>query len=393
MIMKYTNDKNKGVKLNLKFGYEKAFEMCELVMNLDSDTLVKKDFVKKLLYLKKQFPENIITGFNCETRSLNGAERHLVIERGEGWVKKRSVGGVSMLMNKKEYEKWMLSTLMATGNWDANTCINSLRDGKPIIACSPSVVQHIGFKSSMGHTGVEPPDVADDFDEKINLPDVTLIGVDSIHPELLMKAAYISQRNINFGAVKLITDKKINSRQQYCDFIIKEVYKYVDTKFMLIIQHDGYVLNCKAWDEKFLDYDYIGATWWFKDNKNVGNGGFSLRSKKLMEIVAKDDTIKETFPEDCCLCRTYRKYLEEKYNIIFAPEEIANRFSIEAYGTLDKKYNGAFGFHGYEIDYSGVNLSHIPQKNVENKAQKTTSPAVMKALNEKVRAHNPFYRW
>jgi len=393
-ILKHLNTKNQGIKLNLKYGYEKAFEMCEFAINLDSDTLVKKDFVKKLLNLKRQFPENIITGFNCETKSLNGAERHPVIERGKGWIKKRSVGGVNMLMNKKEYEKWMLPTLSVVGNWDANTCINSLKDGKPIIATSPSVVQHIGFKSSMGHTGVEPPDVADDFDEKINLLNVTLIGVDSIHPDLLKKAADISQRNINFGAVKLITDKNIRSKEEYCKFVIKELYRYVETSHLLLIQHDGYVLNYKAWDNEFLKYDYIGATWWFKDNMNVGNGGFSLRSKVLMEIVAQDPLIANYFPEDEQICRLHRKRLEKELEIKFAPEEVANRFSIEAWGNSahhgGKKYNGAFGFHGYNIDFTNADLPHIPKRPVEKKSEHEIKNIEVHSPSP---ANSTFFRW
>ena len=57
---------------------------------------------------------------------------------------------------------------------------------------------------------------------------------------------------------------------------------------MLIIQHDGFILNHKAWDNEFLNYDYIGAPVYWMGNKliEVGNGGFSLRSKKLLKIIA-----------------------------------------------------------------------------------------------------------
>lgn len=392
-IMKYVNEINKGIKFNLKLGYEKAFEMGELAMNLDSDTLVKKDFVKWLLHLKKQFPDNIITGFNCVTKNKNGTERHPIIQVGNGWVKKRSVGGVNMLMDKKQYEKYMLPTLSTIGNWDANTCINSLKDGVPIIACSPSVVQHIGFQSSMGHTGIEPPDVAEDFEEKINLPDVTLISVQSNKLEELKRAAEISTRNINFGAVKLLTDRNIDSKEKYNHFIVKELYKYVDTSHLLIFQWDGYVLNYKAWEDDFLNYDYGGATWAYKDNMNVGNGGFSIRSKKFMEIVAKDDFINNTYPEDYQLCRIYRKYLEKEYGVKYMPEEIANKFSIEAYGSKvfpsGAKYSGQFGFHGYNVDFSEANIPHKPQKVIIH-------PKIIPPVNhagEIKQPYSPFFRW
>src|ERR1700687_3454326 len=38
-----------------------------------------------------------------------------------------------------------------------------------------------------------------------------------------------------------------------------------------------------AWREEFLGCDYIGAQWfWHDDAMRVGNGGFSLRSRKLL---------------------------------------------------------------------------------------------------------------
>lgn len=402
-IIKYVNAVNKGIKFNLQLGYEVAFEISDMAMNLDSDTLVKRDFVKRLLHLKKQFPDNIITGFNCETKNKNGTERHPVIQKGSGWVKKRSVGGVNMLMAEAQYDKYVKPALSHTDNWDRQACINSLKDGIPVIACSPSVVQHIGFKSSMGHTGTEPPDISDDFDEKINLPNVTLIGVDGNHADLLVKAQEISCKNINFGAIKLLTEIKINSpyhvkikpilsEKEYNLFVMRELYKYVDTTHLLIIQYDGYIINYTAWDNEFLNYDYIGATWGMKDNMNVGNGGFSLRSKRLMEITATDKYISETFPEDVCICRTYRKYLEKVYDIKFAPEETANRFSQESYGSIDKKYHGALGFHGFNLDFSQSNIPHKPRREVVKKEINHEHPA-QPIVQPPVKVKDPFYRW
>ena len=72
---------------------------------------------------------------------------------------------------------------------------------------------------------------------------------------------------------------------------------------MLVIQDDGHIVNPSLWDEEFLKYDYIGLPWPFEDSwiekqlkeqrpiirkvypKNrVGNGGFSLRSRKFLEF-------------------------------------------------------------------------------------------------------------
>jgi hypothetical protein len=111
---------------------------------------------------------------------------------------------------------------------------------------------------------------------------------------------------------------------------------------VLIIQSDGYVLDGSAWNDEFLAYDYIGAPWLYKDHRNVGNGGFSLRSRRLQNILALDNDITITHPEDEVICRLYRLHLEDKYNIKFAPEQLAHRFSFELHPPQHK----TFGFHG-----------------------------------------------
>lgn len=188
-------------------------------------------------------------------------------------------------------------------------------------------------------------------EKKIQLKDVTLLGVDCVDIERLIFAANISQEHIDFGAVKLLTHKDvyhsdiikidpIRNIEAYSKFIMQELYKYVDTPYVMIIQHDGFVLHPEAWNDEFLNYDYIGAHWWWmKDKYTVGNGGFSLRSKRLMELVAKDECIFDYHPEDTVIVRTYGEYLRQK-GIKFAPIQLAGQFSIEL-----KKWSGQFGFH------------------------------------------------
>ncbi|WP_298902508.1 DUF5672 family protein [uncultured Psychroserpens sp.] len=184
----------------------------------------------------------------------------------------------------------------------------------------------------------------------LNLDNVTLLGVDCIDINRLIQAADISQKFVSFKSVKLLThlessDKRIvripqiDSIEGYSKFMIKELEKYVDTEFVLIFQYDGFVLNPNRWSETFLEYDYIGApAFW-----GMGNGGFSLRSKKLLSILSETNDIEEFHPEDLRICKTYRSSLESK-GIQFAPEEIAHKFSVE-----NNAWNGQFGFHNADI--------------------------------------------
>ena len=174
------------------------------------------------------------------------------------------------------------------------------------------------------------------------LPQVTLIGVDCVDVDRLLHAAAICQRSIQFGDVRMLTSiphdhpsiipiAPIMSRDAYSSFMIKGINTYVDTPFALVIQYDGFILNPDAWRDEFLDYDYIGAPWAEEEGLIVGNGGFSLRSKRLLELLQQDDTILDPTdldppdaPEDWYICVMVRDYLEAR-GIRFAPVDLAKQ--------------------------------------------------------------------
>lgn len=378
--IKYRNEKNSKISFSLQTGFKRCFdEGCDFAINLDSDAIVKQNFIEVLTNLKKKFPKNIVTGFNSLNKNLNGTDRHPIIENheSEGYHLKKSVGGINMCISKNEFDKYLNPTfkkvLADQGNWDHLTCIASLKDDLPIVVSVPSVVQHIGFESSMNH--IEAPDVACDF-VSLSLPNITLIGVDCKDVIRLLHAKDISCKEIKFGAVKMLSSipnpeciliEPLNTIEEYSEFMIKKLHKFVETEFCLVIQHDGYVLSWMAWNNEFLKYDYIGAPWeWYNDGMNIGNGGFSLRSKKLMEILAKDEMISETHPEDHVICRTYRKYLEKYHKINFPNLEIARKFSIEAYraSAPSNIWSGQFGFHGHCVDLKNIDLGNRPMNQV-----------------------------
>lgn len=192
---------------------------------------------------------------------------------------------------------------------------------------------------------------------KPKLSNVTLCAIDCKNYGEAISAIKKSQYQCDFAKTLFLTDikaynpnlpfeivkiDKIGSKEEYSRFVIKELGKYIDTGFVLLIQHDGYVLNGESWDDEFLEYDYVGAPWLYTDGKNVGNGGFSLRSKKLLKALSEDDFIQATNPEDQAIGRLYRDYLIKTYGVKFAPEEIADKFSFELREPICK----TFGFHG-----------------------------------------------
>lgn len=187
-----------------------------------------------------------------------------------------------------------------------------------------------------------------------SLPDVTLLAVSDIALSATARALALSQRGLQFGAVLLLSDRPpppdtpatwrqiapIGSRHAYSRFMLHELAAHLTTSHALCVQWDGYVLDPARWDPAFLDYDYIGAPWpHFADGHTVGNGGFSLRSRRLVEACAALPVPDEA--EDVAICRTHRAALEAQ-GLRFAPEALARRFAYERIAPTGDE----FGFHG-----------------------------------------------
>jgi hypothetical protein len=198
-----------------------------------------------------------------------------------------------------------------------------------------------------------------------SLPNVTIAIVDCKHHQESIEAILKSLQHVSPHSVLFFTDKHphefkssedpnyekitfclmerpIRSKQAYSEFIVKELWREITTTHVLVIQHDGYVLDGNAWTDEFMEYDYIGAPWEYYDGRDVGNGGFSLRSYRLMHVLGTDDEIFITHPEDEITGRLYRHYLEKTHNIKFAPEPLAEKFAFE----LRMPTQSTFGFHG-----------------------------------------------
>jgi len=123
--------------------------------------------------------------------------------------------------------------------------------------------------------------------------------------------------------------------------------EHVTTPFVLVFQWDGFVLDPGAWTDAFLDYDYIGAPWEEASappGRRVGNGGFSLRSRRLLEAL-QDPALAfdPRRPEDKVICRELRPALEARHGVRFAPVELAARFAFEHLPPP----HPTFGFHGH----------------------------------------------
>jgi hypothetical protein len=226
----------------------------------------------------------------------------------------------------------------------------------------------------------------------ITLSDVTLVCISSIRIEECLSAINKCTNYCNFYDAKFITDKLIKetsdlkvekcepltSLQQYSDFILTKLHNYVDSSHCLLIQDHAFISNPNVWTNEFLKYDYIGSPWplyiinqlmlnlrigfdlhgqplncnlnldnYNPHNYRVGNGAFSLRSKKLLKAISTFENKYPDKPEDNIIC-IYEKNTLESNSFKIAPIDVAAAFSVE----MPTEYNPhadnsiTFGFHG-----------------------------------------------
>jgi Protein of unknown function (DUF5672) len=190
---------------------------------------------------------------------------------------------------------------------------------------------------------------------RLALPDVALCAVTSVAVPETMRAMRRCLEQVEFGSTVLLTDETglsvpasielrqieaIRSHPDYSEFILRRLADHVDRQHVLVVQWDGFVIDAAKWTDEFLEYDYIGAPWpQFTDGRTVGNGGFSLRSRRLLELTASA-AFPGSHPEDVSIGRTYRDWLERQ-GIRFAPPAVAERFAFER-----GPQTASFGFHG-----------------------------------------------
>jgi hypothetical protein len=225
----------------------------------------------------------------------------------------------------------------------------------------------------------------------LNLSNVTLVGIDGVGDDTrLIKALKYSSKDITFGDIKVFScsnhditigktikiDKMSWDECQY--FTLNNIVDYIDTEYIIIVQNDGFIVNKNHWSFKFFNYDYIGAPWssnmlyintqrWSLAHQRlkesmckytVGNGGFSMRSKKLLNVVKNMYNKEyENIPEDVVISICMRKQLET-FGCKFPDTITAANFSCEStlVDDLMLSSDDSFGFHCDETHPNKVKL-------------------------------------
>lgn len=250
---------------------------------------------------------------------------------------------------------------------------------------------------------------------RLDLPTVTLCAATSVNVDATVKALVATLKVIEPCRTVLFTDRKVvglpdfveqvaieplRASADYSRFILKELQQHIVTPHCMVIQWDGYPINAGCWDPAFLECDYIGAPWpQFPDAHNVGNGGFSIRSKRLLQACMAQGFEDDGGPEDIVIGRKNRQFLEQQHGIRFASSEIAELFSYER-GMPGSPQPAAaitksFGFHGVfnlvqAID--AITFDQIYRSLDHRAAVRIDLNTILRALVQKPHGTRPAFR-
>ena len=235
------------------------------------------------------------------------------------------------------------------------------------------------------------------------MKNLTLVAIDGlgIATDFYIKLFELCNKEINFENNILFTSApvdsiyspeniKINFVQipkltytQFNKFCLTEINSHITTSHIIMIQTDGFICNGENWKDEYFDYDYIGQPWledepgsfpWVKSyEESVGEGGFTLRSKKLLETLCNiDRSIIDNYQanEDIFISSYARDFLKSQ-GCKFATPEIGIQFCAGYYIDFNK-LDSAFGFHAqpyveevlnrykskYGIDYTNSEINY-----------------------------------
>lgn len=276
----------------------------------------------------------------------------------------------------KQFEDHSLDAVYIDAEHDEDSVREDIRTWRPklkrggILSGHDFNLPHIGrILSEEEGFGPGFITVAPDTSWAVVTPTIDLVAVACTKVPETIEVLKKCQAQMSFSRTILFTHEEIESDgieviqipkldyKGYNEFVAMQLWQHVTADFALVVQNDGYITDASQWTDRFLMYDYIGAPWPIpQDDKTyrtpngrlvrVGNGGFSLRSRRLMRaptILGLEFTDNDTgfWHEDGFLCVHVGDTLLDS-GIKFAPVEVAAQFSTELQVPETRK---SFGGH------------------------------------------------
>jgi tetratricopeptide (TPR) repeat protein len=153
-VIKKVNPENQNMFNCLRQGWKHLAGLgCDVLANLDSDAIVKPDWLDVLLGLHARFKDRIVSGFNTDV--------HPIWETFKDYHLKNTVGGINLVFGTDLLPT--VESCLVDERWDWRLCKLMQNMGRPIVVSRPSVVQHIGQRGL--HSQDDRFDFARDFDD------------------------------------------------------------------------------------------------------------------------------------------------------------------------------------------------------------------------------------
>lgn len=191
----------------------------------------------------------------------------------------------------------------------------------------------------------------------LDLSNVTLLFVETRAHDITKRVIDDCLMKANFGDVLIYSDQPARipvpgaryelvpdfpNKRLAGQFYYAAAMEKVETDFALLMEWDAGIIDPINWKPEFLGYDYIGAPWNTSDDMKVGNGGFTIMSKRFGHFLCRN---RAAFPvcTDWDICRTRRPQINLRpENFTWAPYALAQDFSWE----LAPRSPVSFGWHG-----------------------------------------------
>jgi hypothetical protein len=215
------------------------------------------------------------------------------------------------------------------------------------------------------------------------------LAIDQMLRHFEPQNVYIFSDEILLDGAKHYRTPVIMGMEGYNRILLTEVPKIIEEDFVIIFQWDGFALNRENFHEDFLLYDYIGAPWPSAPvGLDVGNGGFSLRSRRLLDcMLALHDHLMSSAianqPEDLRICVHYRNAFETM-GVKFAPLNVAKRFSFEWVLAAE-----TFGFHGV-FNFPFLLHRDALEQHMPEVVSRVGNPQLIRALNQNIDKMNQY---
>lgn len=191
----------------------------------------------------------------------------------------------------------------------------------------------------------------------LDLSRVTLLFVETRAHEITKRVIDDCLTKADFGDVLIYSDQPeripvggaryekvpdFPNKEEAGRFYYSAAMAKVETDFALMLEWDAGIFDASKWRSEFFNYDYIGAPWVrpIGDPHDVGNGGFTLMSKRLGHFVCQN---RQRYPvtTDWNFCRDQRRNFE-RHGFKWPNAALASYFAWE----LGPRNYDHFGYHG-----------------------------------------------